>query len=144
MKRSTLLRRLAAGLAMAGTFAPQMASAAGPLPKGAPRTRSVAARPPMAVVADVALQNGGILAGQVVDGQGIAQAEAQVSLLQQGEVIRTAKTDEQGRFEIGGLKGGLYQIETAQGGGTYRLWAPRTAPPSAARGLLLVSAEQIQ
>jgi hypothetical protein len=48
-------------------------------------------------------------------------------------------TDEHGRFAIRGMRAGTYTIETANGGGTFQLWAPNTAPPSAQTAALIVS-----
>jgi hypothetical protein len=99
------------------------------------------AAPPgqLALSADVALADGGVLTGQVVDAQGVALANAPVAVLSQGrEVVRVAANAD-GAFAIGGLKGGVYEVAAPGHRGVYRMWAPRTAPPAARHGLMLVS-----
>jgi hypothetical protein len=91
-------------------------------------------------VADVALANNGLLVGYVVDPQGTPLADVRVSLLTRDQQVATAKTDAEGRFAIGGLHGGVYQILVPQGAATYRLWAPGDAPPSAQQTALVVVA----
>jgi hypothetical protein len=89
--------------------------------------------------ADVALRPGGMLVGQVVDQQGVAKANAPVSV-QYGnhEVVRTT-TDAHGVFAAKGLRGGQYQLVTQDGMTVCRLWAPETAPPVAEPAALVVS-----
>jgi hypothetical protein len=96
------------------------------------------ARAAQPLVTDVALGQGGALTGKIVDRQGASQANAEVRVIQQGQVVATAQTDARGEFHVADLRGGVYQIETAQGSGVYRLWATQTAPPSANDGVLVV------
>jgi hypothetical protein len=48
-------------------------------------------------------------------------------------------TNAEGAFSAAGLKGGVYELSTPTSRGVYRLWAPRTAPPAARQGVMLVS-----
>lgn len=90
------------------------------------------------VVRDIALQSGGTLHGQVVDGEGMAQANFEVWVTREdGPSLRT-RTDAHGRFVVAELPAGDYRIETAAGGGKFRLWAPKTAPKDAQSNVLLV------
>jgi hypothetical protein len=94
------------------------------------------------LVADVALTDGGVLTGQVVTAQGAPVAEAPVVVSLQGrEVIRVASNAD-GAFAAPGLKGGVYQVSTPDSSGVYRLWAPRTAPPAARQGVMIVSGSE--
>ena len=84
------------------------------------------------VVTDVALHDGGVLAGQVSDSNGTVQTAVRVSLQNtQSQEIATGVTDQQGAFRVRGVRPGVYQIVTPQARGFYRLWAPGTAPASA-------------
>ena len=124
MKTLRFVRGAAVALACLGMFMGQMARAAQPL------------------VTDVALGRGGVLQGKVVDRQGAPQAKSPVRVLQGTEVVATAETGSQGEFVVADLRGGVYQIETAQTAGVYRLWAEHTAPPAANEGVLLVAGDE--
>jgi hypothetical protein len=92
---------------------------------------------------DVALGPGGVLAGQVVDEQGAAQAGVPV-VIQQGQqpVVRTA-TNDQGQFYAQGLRGGQHQIVTPGGQVAYRFWAANTAPPAAQNTAVVVASSDV-
>jgi len=84
------------------------------------------------VVTDVALSEGGILQGQVVQPQtGLAIASTPVTLKTQDQIVATTTTGSDGRFAIQGVRGGVHQIVAGEGHGVYRFWSPGTAPPSA-------------
>lgn len=104
-----------------------------------PHTVLGAAPAPQVKITDVALGNGGILVGQVVDQQGLGIAGAQVVVLQQGRKPVQTVADNTGKFQAAGLNGGTAQVVTAGGQGIYRLWAANTAPPAANRSALLLS-----
>jgi hypothetical protein len=95
-------------------------------------------------VIDVALGEGGVLAGQVVDAQGAPLAGTAVSVRSGGRDVLQAATNERGEFATAGLKGGVYEVVAGQHRGVYRLWAPRTAPPSANRAIMVVSGEVVR
>jgi Carboxypeptidase regulatory-like domain len=126
MKRS-FLGTMAAALACVGMIIPSSAYAVQP---------TVGAT-------DVALRPGGLLVGQVVDRQGVPQANATVSI-QYGphEVVRTT-TDQNGTFAAQGLRGGQYQLVTHEGASACRLWAANTAPPAARPAALVVSGNRV-
>ncbi len=123
MKQIGFIRGTAVALACLGMFVGQFARAAQPL------------------VTDVALAQGGILNGKVVDRQGAAQARVAVHLVRDGEMVAASETDAQGEFHVAGLRGGVYQVETSQSVGVYRLWAEQTAPPAANEGILIVNGD---
>ncbi len=95
---------------------------------------------PSPQIADVALRDGGVLVGQMVNGQNAPQNGVRVSLQDvQNREVATAVTDRQGTFAISGVRGGVYQVVMPQGRQVYRLWSPGIAPPSAQQGVLLVT-----
>jgi len=93
---------------------------------------------PMATPTDVALGEGGILVGQVVDNQGVPSALTTVTLADHQQEIARARTDQEGKFSVTGLRGGVYQISSHGQVSVYRLWATNTAPPVAQHGVTLV------
>jgi hypothetical protein len=99
---------------------------------------TVMAAAPLTAPSDVALRDGGVLVGQVVDAQGVAAAMATVTLANHQQEIARVRTDEQGKFSLPGLRGGVYQISSQGHESMYRLWAPNTAPPVAQQGVTLV------
>lgn len=94
-------------------------------------------------VADIALTDGGLMTGKVVNAQGAPIAKTSVSLQQAGQEIATAVTNEEGAFAVQGLRGGLYQVVSNGGVVSYRLWAPNTAPPAANQSALIVTGQEI-
>src|SRR5690242_9537029 len=82
------------------------------LPHGAMATETPTAPVPVAssqdtpAIHDVALQNGGVLTGQVVNAQGVALSGAEVSIHSAGKTISSTRTDSQGMFAFRGLSGG--------------------------------------
>ena len=102
-----------------------------------------AAGPMSSTVRDVALQEGGLLTGQVLDGAGAPVAATPVAVVDQDRAVATALTGEDGRFAIRGVKAGVYQVATAKGVTVCRLWAPRTAPPSALPDALVVNGDTV-
>ena len=106
-------------------------------------TTVMAATPAPSQVVDVALLDGGVLIGQVVDAGGASQAAVPVSLQYQGKSVATPKTNKEGYFSLKGVKAGVYQIATKEGHGVYRLWAPGTAPPTAHKGAMIVTGDEV-
>lgn len=94
-------------------------------------------------VVDVALHEGGLLKGQVIDVQGNPQADTSVALWRRGEHVGDAQTDAEGHFALAGLGSGVYQLKTAEGAGVCRLWAPGAAPPAAHEAVLLISGNEV-
>jgi hypothetical protein len=127
-------RRWALGLAVAGLLSPTLAGAAQP---AVTQSQPNAARPQR--IADVALHQGGVFAGQVVNAQGVPRGNAKVVMTQKAKVVAIARTDKQGRFVVRGVRAGVYQVQAEQTVSVLRLWAERTAPPAARPAALLVS-----
>lgn len=130
MMVTKLSSRLALFLAMTGLCLPTQVLAADPAP-------------PSPAVVDVALGDGGVLQGLAVDPQGAPKADLAVALRSGDQELGAAKTDQAGRFAFSGLRGGVYQLATAESQGVVRVWAPRTAPPYAQQGVMLVSGESV-
>jgi hypothetical protein len=135
MKLRKALKTTAVLLATVGLLVPQVnvAIAAGP--------QGTAVNPGPSII-DVALEPGGTLQGQLVDGQGLGRAGAPVSVQQQGREVARAVTDDNGYFKISGLRGGIYVLATADGEQVARLWTGQTAPPAAETGVLMVTGDQ--
>ena len=98
---------------------------------------------PRSMATDISLRDGGELVGQILNGEGVSQAATNVSVYRNGKPIAQVATNQHGVFSVPGLKGGVYTIATADHQGVYRLWAPRTAPPAAQQGLMIVSGNQV-
>jgi len=95
-----------------------------------------------AAVVDVALSAGGTLHGQVVDLQGNPLGRTAVLIQQSDREVARTVSDPLGRFRATGLSGGTYRIVAGQATGTFRLWAPNTAPPSARPAALVLPCNQ--
>jgi hypothetical protein len=106
-------------------------------------TTVFATAPTQSGVIDVALMDGDVLVGQLVNVQGSALASAPVTLQYQNKVVATPKTDKNGYFALKNVKPGVYKIGTKKGQMVYRLWSPNTAPPTAQKGALVVDGDQV-
>ena len=127
MKGAKKMKGAIVALAVLGLCLPQVAFAANVAGNQQP------------VVIDVAMADGGVLFGQVVDPQGQPMAGTSVALWSQGKEIATATTDASGYFAVKQLGGGVYQIAASEGCGSFRVWSPGTAPPTAQKGALIVA-----
>jgi hypothetical protein len=105
---------------------------------------TMAATPTKAPVAiDVALRDGGVLVGQVVNADGVGQPGAPVSIRYEDKVLVSAKAGPQGYFAFKGLHGGVYQLTTTDGHGVYRVWSPGSAPPAAQPVAALIEGDYV-
>jgi hypothetical protein len=123
MKNARIIRCVAVFLAAVAMCTPELAFAA-------------PASPAPAVV-DVALSNGGVLHGQLIDLRGGNAAGVPVSVKTQNKEVLSTITAKDGHFTIPGLRGGVYQVSAAQGQGVYRLWTAKAAPPSAQKNAIV-------
>jgi hypothetical protein len=80
---------------------------------------------------DLALQRGGVLDGRVISVDGRALANAEVAVFREGQHVGSDQTSGGGKFQLPGLRPGVYQVVTPNGHGQYRVWALGTAPPNA-------------
>jgi hypothetical protein len=99
-------------------------------------TDEVSATPNQQAV-DLALAADGVLQGQLVDGNGAALAQRQVVIWSNGQQVAQATTQADGAFFVRGLRGGVHVLTTDQVGTVCRFWSEGTAPPIAARQLLV-------
>jgi hypothetical protein len=134
MKSIRFVQRLTVALAAAGLLTPNCGA------WEATRMQSPTSTSPR--IADVSLVEDGILQGQVVNGNGVAQAHVPVTVAHGNDVVATATTNQNGQFAVHGMKGGVYVVSAQGSAGVIRAWAPRTAPPSAVNGILLVPGDQ--
>ncbi len=124
MKSSGIVRGMIMCLAALGVCLSGAAFAAPPAPER--------------VVHDVALGNGGVFTGQIVDAQNVGKAGEKVTLLYESRPLAVVPADKSGNFAFRGLRGGMYQVAAAGRVEGYRLWAPGTAPKGVPTGALLV------
>lgn len=140
MNVEKLMRGVTAGVTTAAlVLQPQLLVAGETAPAAVAAPKVVATMPVVQTPRDVVLQENGVLLGRIVDAQGVAVAKAPVSLQTGGKEVKRVVTDEAGRFQAQGLKGGVYQVASTGHQGNYRLWAPQTAPPAAAKGMSIVA-----
>ena len=93
-------------------------------------------------ISDVGLSITGNLVGQVVDGRGKPVANSPVEITASGRKPVLTTTNELGYFSVDNLRAGVYVASAPGIAKTVRVWAPRTAPPAASDGLLLVQPER--
>ncbi|MEM7312502.1 MAG: carboxypeptidase-like regulatory domain-containing protein [Planctomycetota bacterium] len=94
-------------------------------------------------VRDIALAKGNVLTGQVVDSQGNRLVNQPVTIQRDGTQALQLTTDAVGQFRATGLPGGVYTVSSAGNRGVYRMWSNQTAPPVAAKGLLMVGNDAV-
>jgi hypothetical protein len=149
MRRDRTLRCFTVTMSIFGMLAGQLASAAGPIrpihirPIQTGTLTSPGLHSQGAAIGDVALHSRGMLQGQSFDSTGVPESGVGVRLCQNGETVATATTDDSGQFIFEGIQAGIYELQTPQSSGVYRLWAPRTAPPVAQPAILIVSGQPI-
>ena len=142
MKHTSLFTRGIVVMACLGTAMPRLALAAGhEKPPGS--EAPVAGAPALPAIQDVMLHEGGALVGQVRSADGAALASTHLKLRQAEQVVATTVTDANGNFRFIGVEGGMYTIESRQGMGMYRVWAPNTAPPVARPAATLIEGNQV-
>jgi hypothetical protein len=128
------LQSAAAGIAALGFILPPAAFAADAMPASVPPTAA-----PATQVLDVSLGEGGVLAGQVVDGQGLPMPATVVRLRTGKGEVASSYTDSEGRFQVRGLGGGLYEVTAGDQSGAFRLWTGDASPPGAVKQVMLVA-----
>jgi hypothetical protein len=86
---------------------------------------------------DVALNSEGILYGSISGKSGNAAAGVPIEIRQGKVVLASTRTDNEGRFAVGALRGGVYQMQIAEHQVPVRIWTDGTAPPTATDGISL-------
>ena len=92
---------------------------------------------------DIVLQQGNVLSGQVIDSEGSIQSMTLVTVENHEAEVARVRTDDQGRFSVTGLPGGVYKVASRGQESVYRMWAPNTAPPVAQQGLTMVVGKDV-
>ncbi|MEX0820347.1 MAG: carboxypeptidase-like regulatory domain-containing protein [Pirellulaceae bacterium] len=100
--------------------------------------------PSQPAINDIELLPGGILAGQVVDATGQPRAGQTIIALTPGREAISTRSDDQGRFRLGGLKAGLCHVACGTQTVACRCWSPHTAPPAATKELLLTAGDAVE
>jgi hypothetical protein len=137
MERRLHFAFVASGLCLALSLL-SAAVAAPPAVHVARASRGLLAQLPAPVVRDIALQERNTLHGQVVDSEGMALANYEVWIAREDGPVHKTRTDAAGCFVVPELDAGTYRIDAAAGGGKFRLWEAKKAPPSAPSNVLLV------
>ncbi len=136
MDHLRILRILAVSLSCVGIVLP-----APPLEAATPRAAAPTPAPPLKakrLAGDVELDVAGCLHGRVLSARGLPVADAPVVLRRLGQEVARTRTDAAGRFRIGPLRGGTYELSSAGHGRLVRAWAATTAPPGGNNVALIV------
>lgn len=104
-----------------------------------PAARSAASR-----TLDVALHDGGLLVGQVVNTTGTSLQNVEVTIVGHGRALAKTRTDGLGRFAVKGLTSGNYYLATNGSLVAVRTWSQSIAPPAVAQGAMLVSGTTVR
>jgi hypothetical protein len=139
MKLHHIFKSTVAALACAGILIPGGLVQAAEAPANAKAPAKAAAPKPASIVRDLSLTADGLLQGQVSNAKKAASTGAVVSIRQKRKEVHRTKTDDKGRFEVRGLKPGLYYIVAGTGHGLYRVWASKKAPPKALKTAKIIS-----
>jgi hypothetical protein len=99
---------------------------------------SAIAADPAGVMIDVSLTTGGVLSGQVLDGEGQPKSGERIAILFENQPVAVVRADEHGEFHVRGLHSGIHVVSTSEGSAPFRFWAPSTAPPNVPAKVLLV------
>jgi hypothetical protein len=94
-------------------------------------------------IADIALADGGVLTGQVLDKEGSAVTNAVVSVRYRGHEVARAVTDQRGFYTVSSLRGGVHQVVCGTSETLCRLWSPATAPPRAETCAMTVTGGEV-
>jgi hypothetical protein len=95
------------------------------------------------VLTDIALQKGGILVGRLTDDKGKLRGEQKIIIRQENQLVAEVTTGKNGQFMVEGLQGGIYEIASDKGAGSFRAWATDTAPPSAKQFAVLIEGDEV-
>ncbi|MFH1919241.1 MAG: carboxypeptidase-like regulatory domain-containing protein [Planctomycetota bacterium] len=119
------LKALCVGLSAVGLLVPSSVVDA-----STPVTLATAPKP-VSLVADAELDSLGFLHGRVFSARGVPAAGVTVVLRQTDRELARTDTDALGRFRLGQLRGGTYELSVGAQGRLVRAWAANTAPPAA-------------
>jgi hypothetical protein len=94
-------------------------------------------------IKDVVLHRAGTMVGTLFDASQRPISDQQVVIRQGDRIIATTVTQQDGRFVVAGLRGGVYQIRAGNHLSTIRAWADQSAPPTALQSAQLISNNQV-
>jgi len=115
-----------------------------PLYAASPQSHTASGPAPSASqVIDIALGTDGVLNGRAVDGNGNQLAAAPVEIHYGDQAVAHAVTDEDGKFSVSQLRGGLHRVVVQNHQAKLRLWTAGAAPPSAHQDVLIVAGDGI-
>lgn len=95
------------------------------------------------VAVDVALAEGGLLRGQVLDAQGAPLKNSPVSIWHENHQVAATVSDGQGQFSVMGLRGGVHRVVAGEQQAVYRLWTAEAAPPAARPGTVVIGGTSV-
>ena len=119
------------------TLIPQLCVAA------APQAEPQNSKPSKPMLTDIALQKGGVLVGRLTGKKGKLRAQQNIAIRQNGQLVAEVTTGKNGQFRVKGLRGGIYEIASDQGTGSFRAWSAGTAPPSAKQFAVLIDSDEV-
>jgi len=120
------LKALCVGLSAVGLLVPPSVVEA-----STPANLATVPKPVVKLVADAELDSLGFLHGRVFSARGVPAAGVTVVLRQTDRELARTDTDALGRFRLGQLRGGTYELSVGAQGRLVRAWAANTAPPAA-------------
>lgn len=94
-------------------------------------------------IKDVELTKDGTLYGQIYTPEGRVVPNATIQLRYQGKSVAAARSNEQGRFAISGVRGGAHDVVVGAVHSPVRLWANGAAPQVATQGIVVAADETI-
>ena len=87
---------------------------------------------------DVALNEGGLLKGTVLNTAAQPVTGVAVDVLHADKVVATSISNDQGEFTVKGLRNGAHVVKVGTTQKTVRLWGSDTAPPAAMENIAIV------
>ncbi len=99
--------------------------------------------PPAKPIRDVRMREGGLVMINVLDAGGKALPHQTVTIVHQGHIIATAKSNERGQIRVSGLRSGIHLLASGQSSVPLRLWTASVAPPVATDSTAIVISQQI-
>lgn len=132
MRFGAWTRRLAVMLAGAGMVAPQ----------GVMLAQEQGVVSPVVDVIDYRLQANGRLVGEVRDTAGNLLSNRRVTVFFEGNQVATTTTNDQGTFQVEGLREGVHDVVACDRTTRYRLWQDETAPPQSETVARLVCGQE--
>ncbi len=90
---------------------------------------------------DIQLSEAGSLAGRVVSTAGEPLADAAVRLQYSGNPVAETRTNDDGRFVIRGVRGGVHTLNVGSSSTSLRLWSNGSAPAAARDEVVVAGSE---